>query len=132
MSWCCRLHHETILLIDNQGIIRQRLNYLRKVFHFKGMFLGGDVIGSVVGAYRSTELSDDLAAVNLAAYPVDCHAGLGLTCRFHGLMDAMTVHAHASEFRQKGRMKIDDPAVIFTNQKVRNDEEETRQNDEVD
>ena len=132
MSWCCRLHHETIFLIDNQGIIRQRLDDLREVLHFKGMFLGGDVVGSVIGTDRSAELSDDPATVNLAAYPMDGHSGLGLPRRLDSLVDMMTVHAHASEFRQKGGMKVDHPVVIFMDQEVRDDKEETRQNDEVD
>lgn len=105
---------------------------MREVFHLQDVFLGGDVIGGVVRIYRSAELGDDPAAVNLGAYPMDGHSGFRLPCRFHGLVDVVAIHSDAAELREKGGMEVDDPAVIFTNQEVRNDKEETRQNDEVD
>ena len=116
---------------EGEGLAKDIFDDLREVLDFKDMFLGSDVIRDVIGAYRSTELSYDLATVNLAADPMDRHAGLCLTSRLDRFMDMMAVHPHSPELRKQGWMEVDHPAVIFMNQEIRDDQQEAGQHDEV-
>ena len=63
---------------------------------------------------------------------MDSHSGLRLAGSLDRLMDMMAIHPHAAELWQKGGMKVYHPVVIFTDQKIRNDQQEAGKDDEVD
>ena len=102
------------------------------MFHLQDMFLGCNVVRSIIRRQRRCELSYDLSPVDLIADIVDSHAGLGLAGGLDSLVHMMTVHPDASELRKKGRMEIDDSARICVNEEIRDHHQEACKDNEVD
>ena len=102
------------------------------MFHLKDMFLLSYVIRGVFRVQRSAELGDDTAAVNVRANPMDRHSCHGLPCLLDCLVYMVAVHPDPSELRQEGGMEVDHPVVIFMDEEIGDDEEESGQDYEID
>lgn len=70
----------------------------------------GEGFGGIAWLYRTRELNDDRAVVVLFANQMDRAAGFRLTGGEDGLVYPPPVHASTAEFRQEGRVDVQDAA----------------------
>ena len=102
------------------------------MFHLQDVFLGSDIIRSIVRRYRRRELRDDFATIHGVAHIVDSHACFCLSRCLDSFVHMMTVHADPAELRQKGRVKIHHSVVIGIDKEIRNHQQEACENNEPD
>ena len=124
----CEILHAVLFVLGRQ----QFFYHPREMLHLQDVLLGGDIVRSVARIQRSAELGDDAAAVHVRTYPMHSHAGLGLTGIFDSLVDMVAVHPYPAELRQEGGMEVDHPVVIFIDEEIRDDKEETGEDYEID
>ena len=102
------------------------------MLHLQNVFFGCDIVRRIVRRNRCRVLGDDFTTVYLITYVMDRHTGFGLPRCLDRFVNMMSVHSHTSELGEQCGMQIDHLVFISIDKKIRDDEQEAGEYDEID